>query len=184
MKNLTLATLALTIISANSFAASMPFDINTFTQMFSGQSNFYATGVTGLTDYDETDDIAFVAGGRVGIEFNPYLAAELGYVKMGEVDMDDTGDATLETSTILIGLKPTLPVGNFIDVYGRLGLHTWDADATHRLGGTVNNGGTDFMYGAGVDLRFSGFSFGVGYTKYTLEDIDVGNYELNITYRM
>ena len=146
MKKLTLATLTLAAISTTSSAASM-LDINRFSQMMSGiQGNFYAGGVVGLTDYDsDIEDTAAVKGARAGFEFSPYLSAELGYVDMGTVDIND--EVTLSTSTLYVGLKPTLPIG-FFDLYARAGAHSWDGEVEHRLGGKISNSGTDFMYGA------------------------------------
>lgn len=181
MKKATLA-LALTF-SAATTAASLP-NFNMFSQML-GQGlggNFFITGTTGFTDYkDEViTDTAAIAGVRAGYEFNPYLGVELGYIDMGSVDVGD--EVELSNTSTYIAVKPMLPIG-FFDLYLRAGVHSYDAEAKHRLGGVVENSGTKGMYGVGADLRIEKFSVGVGYSIYKMEDLDVGNYELNATVR-
>lgn len=182
MKKVTLAV-ALTF-AASTNAASLP-NFNLFSQMMGQQGlggNFYITGTTGFTDYkeDAITDTAAIAGVRAGYEFNPYLGLELGYIDMGSVDVSD--DAELSNVTKYIALKPTLPIG-FFDLYARAGVHSYDAEVKHSLGGVVENSGTKGMYGVGADLRIKSFSVGVGYSIYKMDDLDVGNYELNATVR-
>lgn len=182
MKKVTLAV-ALSF-AASTQAASLP-NFNMFSQMMGQQGmagNFYITGTTGFTDYkdDVITDTAAIAGVRAGYEFNPFLGIELGYIDMGSVDVGD--EAELSNTTKYIALKPNLPIG-FFDVFVRAGVHSYDAEVKHRLGGSIENSGTKGMYGVGADLRIQNFSVGVGYSIYKMEDLDVGNYELNATVR-
>ena len=171
-------------VSASTQAASLP-NFGAFNQMM-GQGGlggtFFITGTTGFTDYkeDEITDTAAIAGVRAGYQFNPYLGVELGYIDMGSVDVD--ADVELSNTTKYIAVKPILPIG-FFDLYARAGVHSYDAEVTHRLGGSIDKSGTEGMYGVGADLRINNFSVGVGYSLYIMDDLDVGNYELNATVR-
>ncbi|HCE2179566.1 MAG: outer membrane beta-barrel protein [Vibrio gallaecicus] len=170
--------------AASTQAASLP-NFGTFTQMM-GQGgfggNFFVTGTTGFTDYkeDAITDTAAIAGVRAGYEFNPYLGVELGYIDMGSVEVDS--DIEISNATKYIAVKPMLPIG-FFDLYARAGVHSYDAEVKHRLGGVIEKSGTEGMYGVGADLRIKNFSVGVGYSLYMMDDLDVGNYELNATVR-
>lgn len=185
MKPLLVVLLASATLSTAAQAAfNPPFSLNGFSQAVGGLSTgqFYGTASLGIATYDpDTDEASFAGGIRAGVEFSPFFAAELGYSDLGSIDVDD---ASLSTSTIVLAVKPTLPVG-LLDVYARFGGHFWDAEVKHELGGVIDNSGSDFLYGAGVDLNMDRFRVGVGYTRYFLEgDLEVGSYELNLTYRI
>lgn len=183
MKKATLSVAALAF-AASTQAASLP-NFNMFSQMMSQNGmagNFYVTGTTGFTDYkdDAITDTAAIAGVRAGYEFNPYLGLELGYIDMGSVEVSD--EAELSNTSTYIAVKPNLPIG-FFDVFLRAGVHSYDASVTHSFGGKIDNSGTKGMYGVGADLRIRSFSVGVSYSIYKMDDLDVGNYELNATVR-
>jgi OOP family OmpA-OmpF porin len=128
---------------------------------------FAAAGFTSTTDIDDTDTgyKAFV-----GWQFHENFAAELGYVDLGNYDIDTNitapvaarfnGDADVDGFSL--SLVGTLPVTDKFSVLGRLGAYFWDvnADGAVTVSGTRVNlegddSGTDFVYGVGAQYDFT-----------------------------
>jgi OOP family OmpA-OmpF porin len=113
-----------------------------------------------------------------GYQFNPYVAAEAGYVDLGSFKVSASGNiaaipATLSGSDKASGFSldavGTLPLGEGFGLLARLGLFAWklDATATASGGGLFPPGSTrsssDSPTGTSVD-------FGVG-AKYDFNDV-------------
>jgi OOP family OmpA-OmpF porin len=128
---------------------------------------FAASGFTSNTDIDD-DDTGYKA--FVGWQFHKNFAAELGYVDLGDFDIDTNitaptaatfnGDA--EVDGFSLSLVGNYPVTEKFSVIGRIGAYFWDVDAdgsatigatTVNLGGSDD--GTDINFGLGAQYDFN-----------------------------
>jgi outer membrane protein with beta-barrel domain len=108
-----------------------------------------------------------------GYRFNPYLAAEAGYFRLGAYqytsagtlsDGTDTAPASLYASYrakgFLMGGMVTLPLGNVFELRGRAGITSTDTRVkiTYAINGTAESlkgseNSQDFYYGAGIGMK-------------------------------
>ena len=90
---------------------------------------FYVGGGAGQAIVDEVDfddeDTALSLFG--GYQFNRHFAIEGGYIDLGEIEPVSVG-ASLEASTVHVTAVGTIPMNDSFAVYGKAGLHRWDAD--------------------------------------------------------
>lgn len=103
----------------------------------------------------------------VGNQFSPNAAVEIGYVDLGEAKISGTdsflGSVSLdaESKGFNVALLGFLPVGQAVNLLGKVGLFRWDVDVTassSSLGsGSLSESGIDLMFGFGA-------SFNVGKT--------------------
>ena len=144
----------------------------------------YVGGAFGQADaevvgIDIGDDSSFKFFG--GAKINQNLGFEIGYVDFGEATLTGNGSLTLSASGIDFALMGYIPVGQNVDLFAKLGLLMWDADATFvnvpGFGtGTVSDDGNDINYGFGAIFGVSNnVSIRVSYEMYELDDIDVTN---------
>lgn len=138
-------------------------------------NGFYVGGSIGgssldVSDFDEElGDIDFSDGDTAyklfaGFRFLSFLAVEAGYVDFGD-PADIVGD--FEAIDVQIGVTGwdafalgILPIGP-VDVFGKIGLISWDADIRAALDDLVDSdsdSGTDAAYGLGVALRLGSFA--------------------------
>jgi OOP family OmpA-OmpF porin len=101
-----------------------------------------------------------------GNQFSPNAAVEFGYLDLGEAKASGTdsffGSASLtaEVSGFNVALVGFLPVGNTVNLLGKIGLFLWDLDvgANTSIGsGSTSESGTELMFGFGA-------SFDIGQT--------------------
>lgn len=128
---------------------------------------FAAAGFTSATDIDD-DDTGYKA--FVGWQFHKNFAVELGYVDLGEYDIDTnitapttaaySGDA--EVDGFALSLVGSYPVTEKFSVLGRVGAYTWDVDSdgSTTVGATlvnldVDDDGTDINFGVGAQYDFN-----------------------------
>jgi len=126
-----------------------------------------AAGITGTSSVDETDTAWKIFA---GYQYNKYLGVELGYVDLGEVDIDAVitapTAATLkinaETQAAALSVIASLPIGDKFNVFGRVGAFYWDveAEAAAVVGGVVSKAsadddGIDLLFGAGAKYDFT-----------------------------
>lgn len=97
----------------------------------------------------------------VGNQFSPSAAVEFGYVDFGEAKISGTdsffgsASATVEASGFNVALVGFLPVGNTVNLLGKVGLFLWDVDAsvsTSIGSGSASESGTDLMFGFGASF--------------------------------
>lgn len=136
-------------------------------------NGFYIGGSVGNADVSggtlsndfSGDDTGYKIFG--GFKFTIF-AIEGGYVNFGKAE---SGGITAETTAfdlfglVNIGLGP-------IDLFGKLGVFSWDSDLT--AGGTINEDGTDPVYGIGGGLSLGPLSVRAEY-----EYFDVGGDNLD-----
>jgi hypothetical protein len=165
------------------------------------------------TDWDDgEEDTAFNI--HVGYRFHPYFAAELAYVDTGKPewkerdiyipDLDEFADTevTLDAHAAQLSGLAILPFASVWEVYARLGISYWWADADQAVypyagefyyTRSQEDEGTSFLFGIGVgaspapdwNVRFEYQSFPVD-EDLLVEDSDttVDTFLLQIQYRL
>lgn len=112
-----------------------------------------------------------------GYQFNPYIAAEAGYVDLGNFKLSASGNiaaipatanSTDKASGFSLDAVGTLPIGEGFGLLGRIGILAWKLDATATVSGgglgppgsgpaTTNDKptGTSVDFGVGVKYDFN-----------------------------
>ncbi len=135
----------------------------------------------------------------VGGDVNDWLALEMAYTDLGDVDVRFYGNGTSVNALInnLKGIKAltaegysmrlraSMPIIDGIDVYGRLGAFIWQADyVIHGDGGRleVDESGSDWDWAIGSSYRFHPrWSAKFEWGQYELDDA-VGAVSLGLLY--
>jgi len=145
-----------------------------------GQFNAQIDDVNQVDDainrWDE-DDTAYKL--FAGYRLNKILAFELDYINLGEPSGSVVPGFNVDSS--VDGFAPyvvaTLPIGNFFEVYGRLGYYFYDA--TVGVQDTLDNRvefdeeSQDLVYGAGIGANFGDkLNVRFEYEKFDLEGLD------------
>ena len=120
-------------------------------------------------DYDTgEEDVGF--GAHIGYRFNPYFAAELGYLDAGTphwdhrdvyvADLDDFADteADLEVRAAQLSVLAILPFGGAWEGYARIGASFWRAEAEQAVYPLFD----DVYYTRSIDDEGTSFLFGIG----------------------
>jgi len=135
---------------------------------------FYVGGGAGQASadegpYDDQDTALSLFG---GYQFNRWFALEGGYIDLGEIEPNRAG-ASLEADTFYVAAVGTIPVNDAFAVYGKVGVHRWNADTGLAvLGG--DDSGTDATYGVGAQYRFNErFALRAELSRFELGDADV-----------
>jgi len=129
-----------------------------------------------IEGWDESDDTYKLFA---GYRLNKFLSFELDYVNLGEpsgavVPGRNVDSAVDGFAPYVIG---TLPLGNWFEVYARLGYYFYDANVgvEDQLGGRVefDEESQDLVYGAGVGANIGErFNIRFEYEKFDLEGLD------------
>jgi OOP family OmpA-OmpF porin len=148
-----------------------------------GGAGQFSASIDDVDDIDETldgwdeDDTAykFFAGYRL----NRFLAFELDYINLGEPSGSVVPGLNVDAS--VDGFAPyvvgTLPLGQFFEVYGRLGYYFYDA--TRGVEDELDNRvefdeeSEDLVYGAGIGANIGEkFNIRAEYEKFDLQGLD------------
>ena len=78
----------------------------------------------GASNCDDKDTAWRLFG---GYQFNRWFALEGGYIDLGEIEPNRAG-ASLEADTFYVAAVGTIPVNDAFAVYGKVGVHRWNAD--------------------------------------------------------
>ena len=190
MKHIRLLTLALLLASPLAHA----------------QQNVYVGAGLGLNTSDVFDDIVCLPGAVCdfddsstgfkifgGTRISENLAAEFFYADFGEFEATGTDGVTTERLTAdgsafgasLLGIAP---ISANAEVFGKLGLAMWSADAAASSSGggfaSVSDDGTDILYGFGAQWRANQFSFRIEYEIFNLDDTDVDSIGLSAIFHL
>jgi OOP family OmpA-OmpF porin len=123
----------------------------------------------------------------VGVRLHRYLAIEAGWVDIGEIDAlvpNITPEAqleqvptTVETSGLEVNVVGIWPVNRDFEVFGKLGLISWDSDLSSGGAGTAGSDGSDLAYGLGADY------IGTGRLRFRIEGMvyDLDGFDESIT---
>lgn len=120
-------------------------------------------------DYDSgEEEVGF--GAHMGYRFNPYIAAEIGYLDAGKpgwgqsaVYVQELGDyadtqSDLEIQAAQISGLAILPFSRTWEIYMRLGASFWKADAQQ----SVHSPAGDVVYTRSIDDQGTGWLIGLG----------------------
>ena len=149
----------------------------------SAQTSWYFGAGAGEAESDvslsELDDGSLISGSVddsdtgtkffVGFRFSEKVAVEGALVDLGETSIDATSNgsgflfapgpasAEVDVDGINIALVGIWPVGEKVDVIGKLGFFMWDADASASNSAfgsvSIDDDGTDPMFGIGGQFR-------------------------------
>ena len=149
----------------------------------SAQTSWYFGAGAGEAESDvslsELDDGSLISGSVddsdtgtkffVGFRFSEKVAVEGALVDLGETSIDATSNgsgflfaagpasAEVDVDGINIALVGIWPVGEKVDVIGKLGFFAWDADASASNSAfgsvSIDDDGTDPMFGVGGQFR-------------------------------
>lgn len=121
------------------------------------------------TDWDDgEEDVGF--GAHIGYRFQPYFAAELGYLDAGKPEWDhrdvfvpDLGDyadtyISLDVQAAQLSGLAILPFAQAWELYARFGVAYWWADAEQAVYPLFD----DVYYARSVDDEGASFLFGIG----------------------
>jgi len=96
-----------------------------------------------------------------GYQFGRYVALEGSYVSLGKTQAELPADTrfSAEVQGVTIGLVPRIPVGERIDLFGKVGVMAWHVDLKAEspalgLSAQGDGAGADPVFGAGVAYRF------------------------------
>jgi hypothetical protein len=172
---------AVAALGALSLAAIAP-------QAAAADNGFYiGAGIT-QTEFDidnigegELDDNAF----KVIAGFRPldWLAVEANYIDTGGLSEDGV---ELDTSVITVSALLLAEIG-IVDLYGRLGMANWNADASVSGLGSIDDDGWEPTYGAGVGVHFGSVGLRLEYEMFSADmfgelDSDISTLSLSLTY--
>jgi len=156
-----------------------------------GDSGFYLGAGVGQGSVDgdidggeggfsfDGDDTAFklIAGYNFGIIPLVDLAAEIEYLDLGK---PDDGGVEVDTSALaafgLVGVNLG-PIG----VFGKVGVVSWDVDASSALG-SASDDGTDPAYGVGLRFQIASFQIRGEYEFFDVDDADADLLSASLLY--
>jgi hypothetical protein len=173
---------AIAALGALSIAAIAP-------QAAAADNGFYiGAGITQTTfDIDdigsgELDDNSF----KIIAGFRPldWLAVEANYIDLGGVSEDGFD---LDTSAITVSAL-LLKEFAVIDIYARLGMANWRADASVEDLGSIDDDGWEPTYGVGIGAHFGSLGLRAEYEMFSADvfdgalDSDISTISLSFTY--
>jgi OOP family OmpA-OmpF porin len=90
----------------------------------------------------------------------------------------------LEANAVSLTALGILPFTDRFSGYAKAGFQRWDLDsAIPGLTGSLDDSGTDPVYGAGLQYRFNDtVALRAEYTRSELEDIDLDNAQLQVRF--
>lgn len=121
------------------------------------QADVDCGAISNCSTDDTGDGLKFYAGNQIA----PGLGVEFGYVDLGEVTAEGVlgpfgkFNASIEATGLFAAVTGTVPLGQ-ADLFGKVGLFRWDADA--RVSSSVlgsasfSESGTDPMLGLGISF--------------------------------
>lgn len=173
---------AIAALGALSLAAVVP-------QAAAADNGFYiGAGIT-QTEFDiddigegELDDNSF----KLIVGFRPlnWLAFEANYIDLGSLN---EGGLDLDTSAITVSAL-ALAEFNIIDIYGRVGMANWRADAEiEDLDISFDDDGWEPTFGVGIGAHFGSLGVRAEYEMFSADlfddlDSDISTISLSVTY--
>lgn len=141
------------------------------------------TGIPGVPSSLDEDETATKIFGGYTFDLPFFdIGVEVGYVDFGEPEIDILGDQLkFDTTGINAWGIATFNAG-LIDLYGKLGLISWEADASF-LGNSASEDGTDPGYGIGAAFGIGPLEVRGEYEVYDLDDTDVSMLSVGVLYR-
>lgn len=182
-KSLLLTSALLLGAAAPAFAADNGFYLGASV----GRSNVDIDNIGGLSAADFSgDDTGFKL--IAGIRPLDFIAVEASYMDLGEESRNLPGLSTnVEASALSAYVLGFLPIPlPLVDVYGKIGLARWEVDGS--LSSLANNfrvddNGTEFAYGAGIQVGFGSLAARLEYESFDIDNTDgLDLYTLGVTW--
>jgi hypothetical protein len=156
----------LTIASSLCAMLALPAFAN---QLYLDGSIGNAEAEVGSLDADDT----FLRLGA-GVTLTEQLSAEGGYWDFGS---SRAGGVRVAADALFAAIKASTPIGNDLNLYGRLGLMRWDADVGRR-----DDDGFDLLFGGGIDFQAGPGRVGVEIHFADMDELDIRT--LGLSYRL
>jgi hypothetical protein len=131
------AAAALSLLASAAFAAA--------------PTGYYAGVDVGSTKIDGFDDNKTGFGGFLGYGFNPFVAVELGYRKLGTWSVYGVDIDLKQTHFSVVG---SYPLSSQFDVYGRLGYNQVRGEASYN-GNHYGDDTSGGLYGVGLNYSLT-----------------------------
>jgi OOP family OmpA-OmpF porin len=185
-------------------AAALPFDTTLAAEPLSPGGPYLGGGV-GIARYSDAGIVADTCGAFgftcpadgsdsgfklfAGYQFGRYVALEGAYVSLGKTQAELPADTrfSAEVQGVTLGLVPRIPVGERLDLFGKVGVMAWHVDlkaASPALGLSAqgDGAGADPTFGAGVAYRFHpNASLRLEWDRYTVdEDVESDGTTVNV----
>jgi hypothetical protein len=118
---------------------------------FAAPTAYYGGVDVGTTKIDGLDDNKTSFGGFLGYGFNPFVAVELGYRKLGNWNEGGSDFTAKQTHFSVVGSYPLSPQ---FDVFGRLGYNQIRGEASY-AGYHYGDDTSGALYGVGLNYNFT-----------------------------
>lgn len=158
-----------------------------------GQSDVDDEITTGLIDSGTVDgkDTAWKIFG--GYMFNRHFGIEAAYINAGEVSYSGTFSGfpvtggKVELTAFNVSVLGNLPINEQFSVFGKVGLFSWEAEASDITGGFPFSGsddGTDVSFGVGVGYNFTpNFGVRAEYELFQTDNADASLISIGLVWR-
>lgn len=158
-----------------------------------GQSDVDDEITTGLIDSGSVDgkDTAWKIFG--GYMFNRHFGIEAAYINAGEVSYSGTFSGfpvtggKVELTAFNVSVLGNLPINEQFSVFGKVGLFSWEAEASDITGGFPFSGsedGTDISFGVGVGYNFTpNFGVRAEYELFQTDNADASLISIGLVWR-
>ena len=150
------------------------------------EADFDQGGLPGLPSSIDEDDTAvkLFAGYKLDLP-GPTLGVELSYASFGEPEIglgagSTTDEFTIDTTALTVWGTAGIEAGP-LDVYAKLGLASWDSEASSGFG-EVSDDGTDPAYGVGVATGLGPFEVRGELELYDLGGADMTMISVGVAY--
>lgn len=175
MRTLAISVIALLFCSVNAYAGDNGLYLGGAISQSTIDTN---DSLLGFGFEDDDDAYKLIAGIRPTDTFG----IEANYINFGNIIFDDRDividGIRAEYESEAIDLFAVAHFGGpFVEVIGKLGVVYWDASALLQGGISgsnfiINDTGTDFAYGAGIQLQFSSFATRFEYENFEIDGVD------------
>jgi hypothetical protein len=138
--------------------------------------------IDGVADDFDMEDTSFklIAG------FRPLdvFAVELNYMDLGSDTFSSAGVSAEAEATAIAGFGLLMLPLPLVDLYVKAGLAYWETEASSSLlPASLKDDGTEFAYGAGVQVRFWSLAARLEYESFDIEGTDgLDLFTLGVTY--
>ena len=162
-------------------------------------NNEIDTGVTNISSTLDEKDSGFSL--YAGFPIDEGLDVEIGYNDFGEASLSGvngnqfrvgnttyqfttTATIAVTSSSISYGVVPKMPLTDGIDLYGKIGLHTWDTEfsvVSTNNNTTLDDEGTDVYFGFGVSMDLDDITGRIGYSSFDVDGDEISSLNIGIS---
>lgn len=167
-------------------------------------AQFFLGGSIGQSDVDDEITTGLIDSGTVdgkdsawkifgGYMFNRHFGIEAAYINAGEVSYSGTFSGfpvtggKVELTAFNVSVLGNLPINEQFSVFGKVGLFSWEAEASDITGGFPFSGsedGTDISFGVGVGYNFTpNFGVRAEYELFQTDNADASLISIGLVWR-